>query len=219
MLRGTLYCLFQTGGREKAGAAAYRKCCDRIACSFVDIIGKEFSLSRILVFFPFFLAGYYIKQEGMYENRIKKAAIYKERKSVKWMALSLFLVIAAGVYLCTPMINTWALFGYTSYAFQGYTVYFRILQYLAAICLGILIFLIVPGKKVFAPFTAKHLMGIYLSHVLIIKCIEKTGIVSRLNNSLERFLYSVGITVLLMIIGVGVSYLGKKWKIRERKNK
>ena len=36
-----------------------------LLAGYADWIGKAFSLSRILVFFPFFLAGYYIRQEKL----------------------------------------------------------------------------------------------------------------------------------------------------------
>lgn len=188
-----------------------------LLAGYVDVIGKTFSLSRIFVFFPFFLAGYYVKQEGMGENVIVQVRKYKEKLSVRWLCAGVFVIFGIGVFLCGSRINTWALYGYTSYAFQGYTVYFRAFQYMAGAGIGILIFMIIQGKKALLPFVAKHSMSIYLSHVILIKLIEKIEIIKRFPaNTWGRFVYSFVFTCLIIGIGAGISeaVIGvKKWHL------
>lgn len=190
-----------------------------LLAGYVDIIGKVFSLSRILVFFPFFLAGYYIRQENMGKEWIEKALEYKKKKSVRWICGILFVGIFIGVYYGGAMINTWALYGYTSYAFQGYTIYFRVFQYLAGFFLGILLFMIIPGGKPMFPYLASHTMGIYLSHVIIIKILEKAGVAGRFSDStIGIAVYSLVITIGIVTAGMGLSQVINKRK-QERKNK
>lgn len=179
-----------------------------LLAGYIEIIGKAFSLSRIFVFFPFFLAGYYIKQEGFGKDFIKVVQKLKERKIVGFLSLAVLLGVLVVVYLAGNRINTWALYGYTSYAFQGYTVYFRILQYIVGVGLGILIFLLVSGKKIFLPFLAKNTMAVYLLHVPIIKLFEKTEIFSSFTDStIERFVYSLVMTVFVIGLGMAVSLM------------
>ena len=190
-----------------------------LLAGYVDWIGKAFSLSRILVFFPFFLAGYYIRQEGMGKKCLEKALEYKKKKSVPWICGSLFVVIFLGIYCGSSMINTWALYGYTSYAFQGYTICFRVFQYLAGIFLGILLFMMVPGEKPLIPYLASHTMGIYLGHVMVIKILEKAGIAGKFSDStIGIAVYSLVVTMVIVIVGMGVSQAVSKRR-QERKNK
>lgn len=191
-----------------------------LLAGYIDVVGKAFSLSRILVFFPFFLSGYYIKQEGFGKNVIAYVMAYKEKKGVPWLCVGILVVLGIGIYKCSPMINTWALYGYTSYAFQGYTVYFRIFQYMAGFSLGILIFMVIQGKKPLLPFVAKHSMGIYLSHVILIKLIEKIEFIKSFQvNTWGRFVYSFVFTCFIIAIGTGISeaaIIMKKWHLGKK---
>lgn len=190
-----------------------------LLAGYVDWIGKAFSLSRILVFFPFFLAGYYIRQEKLGSKLIGKGRIYKEKKWVRAVCLAVFFMMFAGTYLVSPMINTWALFGYTSYAFQGYTVYFRLVQYVVAAICGVLLFAIIPGEKAYATTLARNLMVIYYSHVPVIKFLEKFGVIKELSSSLERFIYSILVTVLIISVCTVISTEMNRWRIYRQERK
>ncbi len=190
-----------------------------LLAGYVDWIGKAFSLSRILVFFPFFLAGYYVRQENLGSKLIEKGRICKEKAWVRVFCGTVLLTAFAGIYLISPKINTWALFGYTSYAFQGYTVYFRMIQYaMAAVC-GILLFTILPGEKAYGTTLARNLMVVYYSHVPMIKCLEKAGVIKELHNSTERFLYSVLVTILIISVCTVVSAGVSRWKSHRQERK
>lgn len=192
-----------------------------LLAGYADWIGKAFSLSRILVFFPFFLAGYYIRQEKLGSKLIEAGRIYKEKRGIRLGCIVLAVMALAGIYLVSPAINTWALFGYTSYAFQGYTVLFRLVQYGAAIVLGVLMFLIIPGEKAYGKKLAANLMAVYYSHVPIIKCLEKSGVTEKLGSSVERFLYAAIVTVLIISVCTVSSAGVNRWKAhrQERKRK
>ena len=180
---------------------------------YVEVIGKEFSLSRILVFFPFFLAGYYIKQEGFGKDFIKVLGKLKEKKSVRLLCAVLLVAAGVLVYMAGNRINTWALYGYTSYEFQGYTVYFRCVQYLAGAGLSILIFYAIPGKKAYFSFVVRNTMAIYLSHVPMIKLMEKIGIFSNFKDStIGCFAYSFVVTGIVIGLGISISYVSLKKK-------
>lgn len=183
-----------------------------LLAGYVNWIGKIFSISRTLVFFPFFLAGYYIRQEGLGSKLLEWGKLYKEKAWLRCFCVFCLLMAAAGIYFISPNINTWALFGYTSYAFQGYTIIFRVIQYGAGMMFGILLFFIIPGKKGFGVALAKNLMVVYYSHVPVIKCLEQTGVTKQLQNSVERLLYSIFVTVLIISVCLVVSQGRNRWK-------
>lgn len=212
--------LFKTGGNKRkqvlllAGSVAAG-----LLAGYADWIGKVLSLSRILVFFPFFLAGYYIRQEKFGSKLVEKGRIYREKKWVQAVGLTACILIFAGVCLVSPRINTWALFGYTSYAFQGYTVYFRLMQYgVAAIC-GILLFGLIPGEKAYGTKLAGNLMVVYYTHVPMIKMIEKSGIIKELNSSIERFLYAILVTALIISVCTVISAEMNRWRAYRQERK
>lgn len=182
-----------------------------LLAGFVNWIGKELSLSRILVFYPYFLAGYYWQQEGL-SKRCSSVVSYFQRKRVGILAAGVLGMSAVAVYIISPRINTWALYGYTSYEFQGYTVVFRMVQYVAAVVLGIAFMLIVPTKKPIGSTIAKQMMPVYLLHVPLIKCMEKFGILDRLHNSGERMLYALTATFVIIVVCAGIArcFSGRK---------
>ena len=202
------------GNAKKQTVFLIASVCLGLLAGYIEIIGKAFSLSRICVFFPFFLAGYYINQEEFGKDFIKGFQKLKERKVVHFLSLAVLMTVGLVVYLAGNRINTWALYGYTSYAFQGYTVYFRALQYIVGTGLGILIVLLISGKKAYVSFLAKNTMAVYLLHVPIIKVFEKTEIFSSFTDStIERFVYSLVMTGLVIGLGMAVSLI----KIRRNK--
>lgn len=218
---GILPLLKTKGNRKKQLFFLMVSVCTGLLAGYVEWIGKVFSLSRIFVFFPFFLAGYYIRQEKLGSKWIELGRIYKRKKWIRVFSIAIFLFAFAGIALVSPKINTWALFGYTSYAFQGYTVYFRMIQYLTAAVLGVLLFVILPGEKAYAIMVARNLMVIYYAHVPIIKCLEKVGVTKELHSSIGRFAYSVLVTILIISVCTAISTKVTDWKShrQERKRK
>lgn len=175
-----------------------------LMAGFIPWIGKEFSLSRIFVFFPFFLAGFYWQQEGgaQIDSYVPRICC---TRFAKFGAAILLVLAGAAVYACSPRINTWALYGYTSYEFQGYTVTFRFLQYVAAVVLSLLFIRLVPKEKAIGENFADKMMPIYLLHVPLIKWIEKFGILDRLHNGAERFAYALAATIIIFVVCAGIT--------------
>ena len=175
-----------------------------LLAGFINWIGKGLSLSRILVFYPYFLAGYYWQQEGL-SNRCAGVVSFLKKRIVSVVSAVVLVVTAVAVFIASPRINTWALYGYTSYEFQGYTVAFRMIQYVAAVMLGIAFMLIVPREKALGSTLARQMMPVYLLHVPFIKCMEKFGILDRLHNSGERMLYALTATFVIIVVCAGIA--------------
>lgn len=180
-----------------------------LLAGFVNSIGKEFSLSRILVFYPFFLAGFYWQQEGV-SQRFAGVTAAIQTRTARIGGAVLLAVSGAAVYVCSPRINTWALYGYTSYEFQGYTVAFRMVQYVAAVVLSLIFVALVPKDKPIGASIAKNMMPIYLLHVPLVKSMEKMGILDRLHNGVECLLYAVTATVVIIVVCAGMARLSNR---------
>lgn len=145
------------------------------AAGYFPQIGRPFSLSRTLVFFPFFLAGFLLKR--LHSDQ-KTAKVYKLPACLLWFfrICSIFTVILIVVYAFRtpggPKV-TW-LYEAVSYADSGTTVIHRMLHSLAAVSFLVLLFWLVPSKEI--PILTKpgqNTMPIYLMHGFVIKWMDK----------------------------------------------
>ena len=80
-----------------------------LLAGYADWVSNYLSLSRTLVFFPFFLLGYYLKKEYIY-------SLFKIR--FRLLALAVFVIVFAGFYFY-PDINYKWLLGSNSYEELG----------------------------------------------------------------------------------------------------
>lgn len=180
--------LFQTENRKKRIGFLLFSVLTGLLAGYADWIGKELSLSRILVFFPFFILGCY------FNHPMDRIAKWRESCPVKWKrTVEIFsaAVIAGALvsmFYLRSSINTWALFEYTSYRIQGYNLPYRLMHYMAALGIGAAFLCLVPGKKNYFPGTAKNMLQIYLLHVLIVKLFAKYGLDNLIPGTAGRLL-------------------------------
>lgn len=133
------------------------------------------SLSRTIVFLPFFLLGYYTKDEDLEKmssfNKIISIAIF-----------ILFMIIA--FYIAKYEVVDYK-FLYNSHAYytnnltvkQG--LIFRSVLYVCSILLSLSVISLVPSKKVFYSKYGKNTMNIYVFHIYLVVII--LGIIPRWN--------------------------------------
>ncbi len=131
----------------------------------LDNIGENFlSLSRTIVFLPFFLIGYYTNEETLYK-------INKLNKLVGLSISIVFIVIA--ISLSKHEIINYK-FLYNSHAYYTNNlgtidgILFRSILYLFSIILSIGIINLVPNNKVFYSKYGKNTMNVYLFHIYLI---------------------------------------------------
>lgn len=161
-------------------------------CGFDEEIGRVFSMSRVIVYFPFFLLGYdlhmwdtermKLPEEGTEHGReikTRKADLFAVRN--KKMISTAVMVFLLGIIVVTGIrMEAWKvswLYEAAAYEKNGSDMEFR-LFHLAAGALGILAARrFVPDKKlpVFDKLGQKT-MPIYLSHGFLIKGIDFFGI-------------------------------------------
>ncbi len=181
-----------------------------ISCGLVKDIGRDFSLSRILVFFPFFLMGYYTQHETKYLQEIG----YEQKNKIgKWI-LTFLTAIAVIVYVfylqsaCQTNRYSW-FYEATAYTQEGYTMWFRIMHIFIAMCMIYLGMQFMPQKEVFIlTMTGRRTMQVYLLHGFIIKLLAKW-------NGLKQLPFpKITVFIICMLMVLTLSAFGKR---QERK--
>ena len=146
---------------------------------FIPSVGGFLSLSRTIVFFPFFLLGYYHKI--LIDPLAAKAA--QNRK----LLIPFIAVIAAGeIFLVASKVPVSALWFSFGYAETG-SLLIRFIAEATAFSWIVLLLVLLPGRKIrFLTEAGKHTMPVYLIHGLLITLIEQSAI-----TGLESGLYLV----------------------------
>lgn len=165
-----------------------------LAAGFDSGVGRSLSLSRIIVYFPFFLMGYDLHMWDKEREMLPEAEKESERESHtrqaeqlaekyrKWISVSvaaalLGIAVFTGIHMGAWKIS-W-LYEAASYEKTGSDVEFR-LFHLAVGTLGILaVRRFLPDKKlpVFEKLGQKT-MPIYLTHGFVVKWIDMVGLFS-----------------------------------------
>ncbi|MGL5379428.1 acyltransferase family protein [Clostridium sp.] len=122
------------------------------------------SVSRTITFLPFFLLGYYSKEENL--------------RKMQGLNKAVSSLIILGFFICAVVVVKNDLVGYKflynsqSYYSSGLTtiqgMYFRSLLYIAAIIFGACVINLTPSIKVFYSKIGKGTMNIYVFHIYLV---------------------------------------------------
>lgn len=135
-----------------------------ILVGLIPSIGSVLSISRTIVFLPFFLLGYYAKEEHL--NKIKT---FNNKLSI--IILMLFLLFA--VFIVENKFVDYK-FLYNSYSYNALGLslikgtIFRVLLYISAIVFSICVISLVPNKEKFFSRIGKATMNIYIFHIYLV---------------------------------------------------
>lgn len=167
--------------------------------------GYYISLSRTLVFFPFFLLGYYFR----YYNLSKATFMSNKYIPISVTILSLFICIY--IYLNPDnLIATW-LYGSAPYSVLKYTFVDRILIYICSIILSIMVMIITPKKKFFLSYIGKYTITVYLLHGFIIKMIYKYKLLAWVSFNIKSLaiLCLISLSIILLLSSKPVFFIFK----------
>ncbi len=144
-----------------------------ISClfGFDDSVGYFVSFSRIIVFYPYFMTGFFVKK---YDREKSQTDFLKRlrRKSVRITAGILFAALCIVFILVSPEINSEWLYGSFSYNNGQYNIFFRAFHYVMAFCAGIPILVLAPRRKTFFTSWGKNSLVIYLTHIAAVGIME-----------------------------------------------
>jgi fucose 4-O-acetylase-like acetyltransferase len=149
-----------------------------IIVGYIHGIGGWFSFSRTIVYFPFFLAGYYVEMD------IIKKYLYR----IRWVAACTGLLISVNLWMGWQIDLRW-LYGSYTYGQIGheewYAGIYRIVTY-AFECIASLGFLcFVPWKYSKITERGKHTLYVFLIHGILVKTVLALGVYRLIQTPLE----------------------------------
>jgi len=141
--------------------------------------GHVASLSRLLVFMPFFVAGYYIKKE-----HIEKLFTYKN-KILAFLFMIIFSIVLYKYYPSIPSLLN-LVSGKASYEAMklGYSgVLYRLGWYVAAGLISTALLVLIPKKKYFFSKVGEKTLQIFCLHLIICVLMRQSGVYEHLNSN------------------------------------
>jgi len=167
--------------------------CFAIACGFIKQIGIELSLSKTIVFLPFFLLGFFFREK---RYGIKKIFSHK--------VLSVLLIV---LFFCLSVKFRWidkaVLLNNSSYYSQDNiyeAVLFRFFYLIIAFFLGFTVLSLIPDKNHFFSKVGARTLTIYLTHPLLFIGLQKIGFYDYFSGgNLAFLLVPIGIIVTFLL--------------------
>lgn len=138
-----------------------------LLAGFITSIENKFSLSRTIVFLPYYLSGHYCKIAKFDFKEFKKY------KSIKITMLILSTVLLVALYSVRNSLQYswfWGAYGYIN----GNTFYIRLLSYILAIVFSLTIMVFIPYNKLpLVSSIGKSTLTVFLFHGFIVLAIKK----------------------------------------------
>ena len=124
-----------------------------------------FSLSRTIVFFPFFLLGFFSKKANF--KPLSSKTLYKI------CMFFLAILIAVFIFIFRNTINVMWAYGSHYYSFLEYNAMIRLIIYIIAVLWLFIFNALIPNIKCFISKIGKNTISIYLFHYFIVYSIFK----------------------------------------------
>lgn len=167
-----------------------------LGAGYLPFIGPEFSLSRTMVFFPFFLIGYWLSKEQLFNSQtVNKKAV----------ACGILVTVFVVSYV-TPTIPADWLFGSQSYQTLEASLYgglFRAALYGIAALMVFSVLILVPRQRFSFTSLGQNTMYVYLLHGVIIQYGRQAKLLA-----VDHNLDTIGLAVIAAAI---VWFLSSKW--------
>lgn len=133
-----------------------------LAIGFIPFDGYILSISRMIVFYPYFLLGYYFKQTEL----LKKEIFSRQYFKLIICICSLISIIA--FFFIFPNASKHSLYMSTSYNFDFYnSIWLRLYTYICATLTIIALFVITTNKKTIFSFMGEQSFSLYIAHAPI----------------------------------------------------
>ena len=157
-------------------------------------IGDQFSLSRVIVFYPFYLLGYYMT----IDNAKKLIKFLHSKKFLHILAVTLLIVIyflfinyANELYFLRPIFTARNPFSYvefpTDLLITGAA--FRLFWFIYVILIALAFFIIVPDQKTSYSEFGSRTLQVYVLHLPIVLILMHEPVLSFLVNLFGNHVY------------------------------
>lgn len=132
-----------------------------VSVGYIDPIGHTLSLSRTFVFFPYFLVGYWLTQEGLEKRLTIKMKLFS------FIAMS---IVAVGLLLAPSFSVDWLLSSksYQSIGFPEIGGVFRLGIYLLSFLMTMCFLTWIPSKENIFTHIGQKTIYVYLLHGIFI---------------------------------------------------
>ena len=171
-------------------------------CGLFDDINRFLSVSRTIVFFPYFLLGYWCNSELI--EKIKKIPKF----------ISLFVLIVTSILVAyifnNNIIPQSILWGADSYGSLGLScsrgIIYRLIQYIVSIIMCITILNLIPQNSIKFSYYGYRTMTIYLGHGYIIFIISKIMPISKINPYIGTMLFIIITLMSIWVLGSNIVF-------------
>lgn len=160
---------------------------------YFDNVGHLFSLSRTIVFFPFFLTGYWLTKEHI---------MWVKRRSAKIIASMILIFVAAAIYFAPEFSSGWLLAS-KSYGDLGVPYYgglARLSVYGTSAIMVLCVLAFIPQRNLAFTSLGTRTLYVYLLHGFFIQLFRKYDIFMQ-----DNLLSLSGLAIISAIIVVLLS--------------
>ena len=178
-----------------------------LVVGYIGSIKDIFSLSRVFVFFPFFIIGFCLSADRLQRFLDKKLRLY----AVTVMIIILIFVLIYGKDLRPIVKIIYAGLPYSSYLgdMAPYGFLIRAIWYLFAIILSVSFLLLIPRCKLFFSKYGSRTMQIYMSHIWFRNALLYGGFFSALKKKPDYMSYLIFLSSIILTIILANKYLEK----------
>ena len=165
-----------------------------ILVGYESTVNYYLSLSRIIVFFPLFIIGYYMNFDMI--KRIKKLGVV--------IPCIVFTIVF--ILIRTKIVNIDVRIFYGSYSYKAlglnmwYSGLYRIVQYSATILLSICFFSIIPNKKTWYSILGTRTLQVYLLHGFVMKYLGFLRVGALTNTYILKLLFFVALIIMTIVL-------------------
>ncbi|WP_088052109.1 acyltransferase family protein [Virgibacillus dakarensis] len=155
-------------------------------------VGHTFSLSRTFVFFPFFLIGYWLKEEHV---------MLLKTKAAKIISVIVMLSVAGAIYLA-PEINSGWLLASKSYGDLGMPEFgglARLIVYVTSALMAMSVLAWIPKSKHKLTILGTRTLYVYLLHGFFIQFFRETDLFE-INNIIDLFGLAVISAAIVLVL-------------------
>lgn len=135
-----------------------------LLCGYDQSIGLFMSLSRTIVYFPFFLLGFYFNKDIILK--------YKKKFLLKNLSILILVISVVYVYFNIYDLNHSLQMARSPYSKMGLEYpelgwVYRLIYYLTTIIISWCIMILTPSKKYFFSYLGETTMSVYILHAFI----------------------------------------------------
>jgi len=182
-----------------------------LVAGYINCLGLALSLSRVFVFFPFFIIGFCLSQDMLDKALSKK---------LKIPAVLFIVFVFTGFSLFWDKLKPFKsiVYGTASYAkslghLANYGLLIRGLWYLLAIALSVAIIFLVPRGKVIFSVLGERTLQIYITHIWIRNALVYAGFFVIIKAGPDYLVYIVLLASVALALLLANSWLKKAFDI------